>query len=107
MSDWPLAEPPHTYTGRVHEFVVGEWRRSPQARCPICDTTEWTFKGQYEVHELDMDPVVSPEFLPILVIECNGCGYLAQMSTVKGIGLVPSSLLSALDPCRPLGSSSR
>jgi len=107
MSDPSLAEPPHAYSGRVHEFVAGEWRSRPQGRCPFCDTAEWTYKGLYQVHGLDMEQLVSPEFLPVLVIECNGCGYLAQISTAKGIGPVPNSLLSALDPCRPLGSSSR
>jgi hypothetical protein len=109
MSDGSLVEPepPHTYSGRVHEFLVGEWRRHPQDRCPICDTAEWTYKGLYEVHDLNMEQLVSPGFLPILVIECSGCGYLAEISAAKGTRPVPTSLLSALDPCRPLGSSSR
>jgi len=107
MSDPSLPEAPQTYSGRVHEFVAGEWKRRPQDRCPICDTAEWTYKGLYEVHGLDMEQLVSPGFLPVLVIECNGCGYLAQITTANGTGAVPSSLLSALDPCRPLGSSYR
>ena len=107
MSDASLSEPPQTYSGRVHGFVVGEWRRHPQDRCPICETAEWTYKGLYEVHELETRQLVRPGFQPVLVIECNGCGYLAQISTGKGTGPVPTSLLSALDPCRPLGSSSR
>ena len=105
MSEGSSGEPPHAYIGRVHDFVVGEWRRQPHECCPLCGTAEWSYKGLYELHELDSEEFAGTAFLPVLVIECNGCGYLAQISASKGIGSVPTSLLSALDPCRPLGSS--
>ena len=54
---------------------------------------------------LKMENLERPRIPAVLVIECNGCGYLAEISAANRIGPVPSSLRSALDPCRPLGSS--
>ena len=105
MSDAPVAEPPQTYSGRVQEFGVTEWRRSPRDRCPLCGTSEWTYEGLYEVRGLSVEHLERPRIPAVLVIECNGCGYLAEISAASGTGPVPSSLRSALNPCRPLGSS--